>query len=150
LTILKKCQNSLLNPARVGKDLEMNLREPMKFLDIIEMVKNKQERKTSYCVYCPDDIDDPTLDTVCYIDSYPEITNNDEEVYSGFVYSNNLQLLCREELIQDVIDTAISQKPNVSDSELLMAFIFYNGNDVFLIFRELISYIGQISLRRYD
>lgn len=113
----------------------MEFRAPVKFREIMKAAKEGKDRDISYCVYSDiDDSDDLRLDTICYIDDYPEITDLDEEIYSEFVESHRLELLFRDELIQDVIDNALYQKPSVMDEEMMKAILYYNNYDTFMTF----------------
>ena len=87
----------------------------------------------SYCIYSQlHDSDDLRLDTICYIDNYPEIIDDDEEVFPDFVVKNSLNLLFREELVQDVMHNALWQKPSASEEEILKATTYYSKNDSFM------------------
>ena len=88
--------------------------------ELIELVKTKSDRDCSYCVFNKVGEDNNlNLDTIVFIDEYAEIDDDDNEEYSQFVYDNDLELYCREELIQDAVDNAIHQKPGVSNKEIL-------------------------------
>lgn len=111
----------------------MKFREPIEFQDIIKIIKEKLDKGVSYCIYSKVlDSDDLKLDTICYIDEYPEVTDDDEEIFSEFVEQNSLNLLFREELIQDVIQNVLHQKVLASDLEILKAVTYYNNNDNFM------------------
>ncbi len=113
----------------------MKLREPVEFRDLIQIVKAQSDKNVSYCIYAAlDDSADLTLHTMCYRDSYPEITDDDREIYPQFVVKHGLSLLFREELVQDVIHNVLHQKPSATDQEILEAIIFYDTNDTFMDF----------------
>ena len=66
----------------------MKLRKPIEFQDVIKTVKEQSDRNISYCIYSNiDDSADLALHTLCYLDSYPEITDDDREIYPEFCYS---------------------------------------------------------------
>jgi hypothetical protein len=69
---------------------------------------------------------------MCYLDEYPEITDNDEEVFSDFVVENSLHLLYRDELVQDVIESVLLQKADATPDLILSAIIYYDERDSFL------------------
>ena len=115
----------------------MKYREPIKFLEIIKMIKDNIDKGFSYCIYSKlSDSDDLELDTICYIDDYSEIADDDEEIYSKFVIENELNFFFREELVQDVITNAFYQKPDVTDQEILEGIIYYNNKDNFMDFNH--------------
>ena len=111
--------------------LDNIFRTPISMRGLVEMAKLKKVNY-SYCVYVKDSDAPITADTVCFIEDYPEINDSDEEIYPEFVVDNNLELLCREELLQDVVRNAIHQKPNVATDEIVNAFNYYNEHDSFL------------------
>lgn len=112
----------------------MKFREPIPFEEILTMILQKEDEGASYCIYSSIlDSNELMLKTICYIDDYPEIDDDDEEeIYSDFVNQNDLSLLFREELVQDVIMNAVDQKQSVTNQELLDAICFYNKNDNFM------------------
>lgn len=111
----------------------MKFREPVEFQDILKTEKENPYKDISYCVYSKlSDSDNLRLDTICYIDDYPEVTENDEEMFSEFVENNSLSLLFRDELIHDVISNIFYQKPSATDLEILKAICYYSKNDCFM------------------
>lgn len=98
------------------------------------MIRRGEDVGESYCIYCKGGIETPTLNTVCYLDDYPEIDDDDEETYSQFVVSNNLELLFREELIQDVILNVNHQVQGPTNEQIMQAINYYNENDTFMDF----------------
>lgn len=112
----------------------MKFREPIPFENIIKMVLQNEDEGEYYCVYSSiADSNELTLKTICYLDEYPEIDDEEEEeVYSEFVHTNDLSLLFREELVQDVIRNAVHQKQTVTSQELLEAIRYYSKNDNFM------------------
>lgn len=113
----------------------MKLREAVEFRDLIQIVKAQSDKNISYCIYSDiDDSADLTLHTICYLDDYPEITDDDLEIYPEFVIKHGLSLLFREELVQDVIHHVLHQKPSATGQEILEAIIFYDTNDTFMDF----------------
>lgn len=113
----------------------MKFREPIEFQDVLKIVKENMDEGVSYCIYSTiSDSNCLKLDTICYIDDYPEITDNDEEVFSEFVVNNSLDLLFREELIQDVVHNVLHQKASATDEEILKAILYYDDKDDFMDF----------------
>lgn len=115
----------------------MKFREPVEFKDIIAIVKKKLDKDVSYCIYSKlTSSYDLRLDTICYIDDYPEITDDDEEIFSEFVKGNSLSLLFREELVQDVIYNMLHQNQSATDQEILNATSYYSNHDNFMILNK--------------
>lgn len=78
--------------------------------------------------------DEMELSTECYIDKLPEINDKYEEVYPDFVRTNSLEFVYSCELLQDTISSALDQKSEVNDEELLNAIKYYDENDDFIEF----------------
>lgn len=113
----------------------MKLREPYKFSEILEFVIKKLDGETSYCIYSNIyDSKHLNLDTICYLDDYPEITEADEEIFSEFVVNNSLEFLFRDELVQDVVLSVLEQKSTATENEILRAIQYYDENDDFMDF----------------
>jgi hypothetical protein len=111
----------------------LKFREPIIFEEIIKIVLQNEDEGESYCIYSSiSDSSELNLATICYIDDYPEIDDDDEETFSDFVNQNGLSLLFREELVQDVLNNAINQKRSVTTQELLEAIRHYSKNDSFM------------------
>ena len=110
----------------------MEYQKPITLHELIEIVRTKKDQGQSYCIYGKADSSEATLSSTCYLDSYAEITDDYEEIYSKFVTDNNLELWFREELVQDVIYNAISQNNNVTNEKIIEAILYYDDNDCFL------------------
>lgn len=113
----------------------MKLREPYKFSEILEFIITQLDSETSYCIYSSIyDSKNCNLDTICYLDEYPEITDDDKEIYPAFAANNSLELLFRDELVQDVVLSVLEQKSSATKNEILMAIQYYDENDDFMDF----------------
>lgn len=84
----------------------------------------------NWCLYSNEDA--ISLESKCYIDDYPYINDNDEEIYPEFIVNNELELLYRDELIQDVVISCLTQKKTASLEEIMFAINYYDENDCFL------------------
>lgn len=111
----------------------MVFRKPITVLQLIQLVRAKEDQGESYCVYGHGCSSEATLASTCYLDAYAEITEDYEEIYPGFVVQQGLELWFREELVQDVITNAESQNPSVSNEKILAAIEYYNEKDCFLV-----------------
>lgn len=84
-----------------------------------------------WCLYAKDG--KVILESLCYVDDYPDIDDDtDEETYSSTVKKNQLEIKSRDEMLQDVVSSALYHKKNATNEELLKAFHFYNEKDNFL------------------
>jgi len=120
---------------------KLKLRESYKLSEIIteisEAIKMNNFKLLGYkemdfCLYTVRGSDDYREDTICYLDDYPEVTDNDEEIYSDFVNSNSLKIFYFGSLFEDVIANALQQKSNSSISEFISCLNHYSERDNFL------------------
>ncbi len=73
-----------------------------------------------------------TADTLCYLDSYPTVNDEDEEEYPDFIVHNKFQLFAYGQQVEDVVHSALSQKKKPSSAELIKALNHYFDTDAFL------------------
>ena len=109
-----------------------------KFYEIIEYIKGiyskagelEVYKDNNWCVYSKErNID---LNSCCYIYEYPEIDDDtDEEVFPKYITNNDLQLIYRDELLQDVIIVALKKYKYISNEKLLQFIKYYDENDCF-------------------
>ena len=71
-------------------------------------------------------------DLVCYLEDYPEITDDDEEVFPEFVAEDVEVLLYSGENFEAVISGAFDQKLNPSMKEFIDSLNYYRDNDSYL------------------
>ncbi len=112
-----------------------------KFSEVINILRNMYLRDgdrafnslSSWCLYSG--LEEINLNTICYIDDYPDIDDDtDEETYPEYVIENELDFKYRDELLEDVVSSALHKKVDVTDEELMKAVNFYHQNDSFLEF----------------
>ena len=111
----------------------MKYEEPTTMAALIEMVRGREDAGQRYCVYGRGDSDDATLDSECFLAAHPRLTDDDSEVYPGFVVQNGLELWYREELVHDVVMNALHQDASVSNETVLAALKHYDNRDAFLV-----------------
>lgn len=84
-----------------------------------------------------EDIDDLLEETICYVDDYPEINDDDEEEYSVFVKNNNLCNVCSGDILEDVLGNVLYQKGVGSTiTDYVAALNYYLENDNFMDFEK--------------
>lgn len=49
-------------------------------------------KKDNFCLYTKEYESSARADLICYLDSYPVISDDDEEIYPEFVINNSLEL----------------------------------------------------------
>jgi hypothetical protein len=100
---------------------------------LLLQIAAREERHFQYSLYWEDRAnDDPRLDDIFLVASPSEVTDDDLEIFPQQVTERGWWLYCSDELVQDVVDLAISQKPNVSPAEMLKCLIYHMKNDDFL------------------
>lgn len=114
------------------KEVKTTLREIV--VGVCDQYKTMTESEIysleGWCVYSAEE--DMNLDTECYIDDYPDFDDDDNEVALPFVEENDLEFLCSDENIVDVIGACLHQKEDASVEEIVQALEFYMENDTFL------------------
>lgn len=114
------------------KEVETSLREII--LEICEWYKTMTESEIyaleGWCVYSVNE--NPNLDAVCYIDDYPDIDDDDNEIPVSFIEENGLEYYCSDENVIDVVGASLHQKENASVEEMMNALEFYLEKDTFL------------------
>ncbi len=85
-----------------------------------------------YCLYSKKVNFQP--DQICFIDKYPEINEDDEEVFPNFVVENDLELFYYGQQFEDVLFNVMEQKEDPSENDFLRALEFFLDNDSFMEF----------------
>ncbi|CDL82249.1 DUF7716 domain-containing protein [Xenorhabdus szentirmaii] len=101
--------------------------------DIITDMKNIDARDDGFCLYGAND-EKLKKDGNYYIAAFPDVDDNDEEVYPQIVVKNKLHYLYSGQQLADVIDTVLAQKPSATLDDFVMALNDYTENDDFLDF----------------
>lgn len=86
------------------------------------------------CVYTIDFVEEALNDTICYMDDYPDVDDNDQEIYTDFVTKNKLVMFYSGEQFEDVINNTLYQKPDATIEEFIFALNYYRDNDNFAEF----------------
>jgi hypothetical protein len=109
----------------------MKLDQFVEFEELIGIVRRREDRRTSYCVYWKDEAEEPTLQDNVLV-AAPSTVENDVEVFPRVVLENGYWTFCSDQLVQDVVDVAIKQYPDASSAELREALLHYLERDSFL------------------
>ncbi|WP_340618796.1 DUF7716 domain-containing protein [Xenorhabdus entomophaga] len=101
--------------------------------DIISDMKDVDSRDDEFCLY---GINDGKLDKngSYYIADFPDIDDNDEELFPQIVVENELHYLYSGQQFADVIDTVLAQKPSATLDDFVAALNYYTEHDDFLDF----------------
>ncbi len=111
----------------------MHYQQHLAFGDLIERLR-QQEKTLQFCVYGAPQDTPLTLHTPCVIEAFSRITDDDEEIYPPYVIQNGLEFWFSDELLEDVVMSALHHKPTVSNTELLAAIEYYAERDCFMSF----------------
>ncbi|WXS22911.1 hypothetical protein WI215_11725 [Salmonella enterica subsp. enterica serovar Infantis] len=71
---------------------------------------------------------------ICYLEMYPVISDDDDEVYPEFVINNSLELFFYGDQFLDVLRNISTQKENPSMEDFIAGLNFYLENDNFIDF----------------
>lgn len=124
---------------KTAGDMEMEIRCTIG--DVIGKIKGmylESGEKAVYadegwCVYEKDDI--LSLNTVCCIAEPPGYDEEtEEEIFPAFAAENGMEYAILSEIIQDVVISALEQKHDASDEEILNALNYYLEYDAFMRF----------------
>lgn len=85
-----------------------------------------------FCIYTEGYIEYASVDSVCYLDDYPDINDEGEEEYPDFVIRQELELFYSGEQFEDVIGNILHQKSNASINEFIAGLNHYREYDDFL------------------
>ncbi|MDU8362278.1 hypothetical protein [Pseudomonas syringae group sp. J309-1] len=109
----------------------LRLGEPITIVDLINFLKSGPAVLDDLCLYAEEETELITPETICYLDRYPEIIN-DEDVHSEFVTANGLELLYYGEQFNDVLRNIYEQKQTADMDMVISALNHYMDNDDFL------------------
>lgn len=88
-----------------------------------------------YCIYTTDFVEEASGDMLCYLDDYPDVDDNDQEIYTDFIVENNLVMFYSGEQFEDVISNMLSHKMDASIEELIAAINYYREHDAFMTYK---------------
>jgi len=104
----------------------------MKIAELLRLIASKVDEGKSYCVFGRKGSSDEDLSSECFLDEHPEITEENEEIYSKFVQDNNLEFWYSSRLLQDVILSVLDQDADASPGTMLKAISYYCEHDDYL------------------
>ncbi|HAV1239624.1 TPA: hypothetical protein O7X39_000660 [Salmonella enterica] len=111
----------------------MNKNNRYSLLDIISYMKSRDSRDDDFCLYGESD-DTLKVDGEYYVADYPDVDDDDNEIYPQIVQSNNLYYLYSGQQFADVIDSVLEKKPLASLEDFVEALNYYSKHDVFFDF----------------
>ena len=115
----------------------LELRKPYQLQQIIDVISKDIHKSgfedTNFCLYANEDILKPEL--VCYLESYPTISDDDEEIYPDFIIKESLYLLYYGEQFEDVLMNVLEQKKDATIDDYILALDYYSKYDTFKDFK---------------
>ncbi len=109
----------------------MKLNKKYTLEQIILYMKDEGLRNDNFCLYGETDTD-LILEKSYYVADYPDINDEDEEVYPDVVVNNNLEFLYAGQQFADVIDVALNKKPTATLDDFVRCLNHYTKHDNFL------------------
>lgn len=85
-----------------------------------------------FCIYTMDYVDVASGDTICYLDDYPDIDDDDKEIYTDFVTERKLVMFYSGEQFEDVIGNMLSQKMDSVVEDFISGINYYREHDDYL------------------
>lgn len=86
----------------------------------------------NFCLYTKEYELSAKVDLFCYLEIYPGISDNDEEVYPDFAVENSLELFFYGEQFIDVLHNISIQREKQSVEDFISGLNFYLENDNFI------------------
>ena len=117
------------------KNLE--LRKAYQLQQIIDVISKNIHKNgfedTNFCLYANEDILKPEL--ICYLELYPTISDDDEEIYPNFIIEESLNLLYYGQQFEDVLMNVLEQKNDATIDDYILALDYYSKYDTFKDFK---------------
>ncbi|AVP03108.1 hypothetical protein ACM93F_001291 [Enterobacter ludwigii] len=104
----------------------------MKLKDIIDIMVKSRCEDDNFCIYGSDG--ELFGEKEYFVSGYPQVDENDKEVYPQDAASRDLSYIYSGEQFADVILSVIEQKPSASNQDFIDALNYYLENDDFLDF----------------
>ena len=116
------------------KQVEYRLSDVITFFKnmIIENGVDNLLDDIDFCIYTMDYVDVASGDMICYLDDYPDIDDDDKEIYTDFVTERKLVMFYSGEQFEDVIGNMLSQKMDSAIEDFISGINYYREHDDFL------------------
>lgn len=112
---------------------ELEYIKPYSLKELITKIVYQGYTKDNFCLYTKEYEAVTTPELVCYLDRYPEVSD-DEEIYPEYVEQNELELFFYGDQFMDVLKSALNQKSNATVDEFISGLNYYMENDAFITF----------------
>ncbi|WP_446692702.1 DUF7716 domain-containing protein [Serratia aquatilis] len=98
----------------------------------MNIVKIDECKNNNLCIYTKEHITHASPTLTCYLDYYPVVNDEDEEVFPDFSNTNELELFYYGEHFFDVITNILSQKKDATINDSVNGLNYYMGNYLFI------------------
>ena len=99
--------------------------------DLISKIMNGYKHE-NICLYTKEYESSARADLICYLEAYPIINGDDEEIYPDFVVENSLELFFYGDQFLDAVRNISFQKENPSTEDFIVGLNFYLENDNYI------------------
>lgn len=113
---------------------ELEYRVPYSLDNLITKIAQEGYTKDNFCLYTKEYEATATPGLTCYLERYPDVSDDDEEVYPDYVEKNELELFFYGDQFMDVLRSALNQKPNATVDDIISGVNYYLDNDAFITF----------------
>ena len=104
----------------------------MRLGDVIRAIRDGRESGARFSIYSTwEDHDAFTSETRVYV-ADPSDVKDGEEIFPAEIVERQLWIFCADDLLEDVVDNAVAQKPEVTDEEIVEGLEHYLVNDAFM------------------
>ncbi|MBG9987797.1 hypothetical protein HZY88_02240 [Aerococcaceae bacterium DSM 111176] len=101
---------------------------------LIKYVKYDLDLGDTFCVYTKDnDTLDLDIDSLYWVDDYPDVDDVDNEIYPSSVSEKNLYYCYSGQQFADVINVTQAGKPDATVEDYIKALNYYSQHDTFLV-----------------
>jgi hypothetical protein len=113
--------------------IEQFKEKALKLHDATRIFTEHDSPHMPFCVYIKKG---ETLENeaLIYLSDYPEISDDDTEVYPDFVYKNELEILCHGDQFEDIVKNVSSQLTTPTIYDHIKAINYYLQYDNFYDF----------------
>lgn len=99
---------------------------------LIQLVRGKADRAHAYAIYTAAGVERLTPGLSVFVGEMSSVDDDDHETFPDNVTGMGYEFGYSAENFQDVVDLAVSQKPQVSDAEVIECLNYYDEHDDFL------------------
>ena len=112
---------------------DLELRKPYQLQQLIDTLSKRLNADgftdANFCLYANEST--LTSELICYLEFYPTISDDDEEIYPDFVIQNSLELLYYGQQFEDVIINILNQKIDANIDDYISGLDYYSKHDTF-------------------